>query len=473
MELVELHRRQWIISHSASLPSTYSRFRSLPLNGGRGPYLHFHAELHVQRVGDGGALLVGTYVGDFENAEKAHHLTGRFIVIDWPWLVLDAVGCMGVYAFNSPMDIICSSSIALISELSGLPLRGRRLIWGSGINWDPVPTARVEGVRKLFCDQALNLETGIREHRPRTIEPRSESAAIADLSAHLIDVFVRLKRRSDRIVLNLTAGKDSRLILSALVAAGVPFTARTLLHNGRDSEIDARIAGVLCRKIGIRHSVIAPGSPHDQDAARVLRQHNGGSEGDSGETLAAGQFYRDSQTEDVIVGGSIFGVGRRHFEEPLKDVDFSQSRHASRSIARVFNDREADIVPPLRLWHRYRTKNPISGMDFVDAFYLDQRLTGWRSSIGQSQDAFPPTHYPPACSWTIIECLLGTECSGEAIQMAAMERMLPGLSKAAPINPHPNMSRRLRHAVRARLIGTCMEAPARYLAGLIRRTSSN
>jgi hypothetical protein len=115
-----------------------------------------------------GGHLNPEFIGEFTSVRCAHYIAGHFVTIEYPLLALDAVGSMGVYYLKTPGDIVCSSSVAL-SEVGALPIEGRRLVWKRGMNWDPLPSSRIPGLRKLFCDQVLNLESGAVEHRPRHI----------------------------------------------------------------------------------------------------------------------------------------------------------------------------------------------------------------------------------------------------------------------------------------------------------------
>ncbi len=55
--------------------------------------------------------------------------------------------------------------------------------------------------------------------------------------------------------LSLTGGKDSRLVAAALVAAGVPFRART---HGFAGHPDVIVAGMIASRLGLEHTVTEP-----------------------------------------------------------------------------------------------------------------------------------------------------------------------------------------------------------------------
>jgi hypothetical protein len=67
--------------------------------------------------------------------------------------------------------------------------------------------------------------------------------------------------------LSLTGGKDSRLVAAALVAAGVPFRART---HGFPDHPDVIVAGMIASRLGLEHTVTEPAAPGSPGTAEVL-----------------------------------------------------------------------------------------------------------------------------------------------------------------------------------------------------------
>src|SRR5262249_57325822 len=60
---------------------------------------------------------------------------------------------------------------------------------------------------------------------------------------------------------SITGGKDSRLVIAALIAAGVPVRART---HGFPGHPDVLIAAEIARRLGIEHEVRMPSSPGEE-----------------------------------------------------------------------------------------------------------------------------------------------------------------------------------------------------------------
>jgi len=80
----------------------------------------------------------------------------------------------------------------------------------------------------------------------------------ADVAAALVAAVSPLRSLTEPVELSLTGGKDSRLVLAALVAAGVPVRART---HGFAAHPDVAVAAEIARRLGIEHVVREPASP--------------------------------------------------------------------------------------------------------------------------------------------------------------------------------------------------------------------
>jgi hypothetical protein len=132
-------------------------------------------------------------------------------------------------------------------------------------------------VRALDGDRALRITGGrltvARVRREGQGGPASAGAASggsASVGAALVEAVRPLGDAGVPVELSLTGGKDSRLIAAALVAARVPFRART---HGFASHPDVVIAGMIAARLGIEHTVTEPrptATAEAPDQAEVL-----------------------------------------------------------------------------------------------------------------------------------------------------------------------------------------------------------
>ena len=122
------------------------------------------------------------------------------------------------------------------------------------------------GVRALGGDRELRLI----DARPAAVRagPGGEGPAGAEAVARALTEAVRPLGGADPPAeLSLTGGKDSRLVAAALVAAGVPFRART---HGFAGHPDVVVAGLIAARLGVEHTVTRPRPPGAPDEADVL-----------------------------------------------------------------------------------------------------------------------------------------------------------------------------------------------------------
>jgi hypothetical protein len=80
----------------------------------------------------------------------------------------------------------------------------------------------------------------------------------AGVAAALVAAVSPLRTLTEPVELSLTGGKDSRLILAALVTAGVPVRAKT---HGFAAHPDVTVAAEIARRLQIEHVVREPASP--------------------------------------------------------------------------------------------------------------------------------------------------------------------------------------------------------------------
>jgi hypothetical protein len=94
-------------------------------------------------------------------------------------------------------------------------------------------------------------------------------AGSARVAAALIAAVAPLRTLAEPVELSLTGGKDSRLVLAALVRAGVPVRAKT---HGFPQHPDVAVAAEIARRLGIEHAVREPATPDKKiDVATRIR----------------------------------------------------------------------------------------------------------------------------------------------------------------------------------------------------------
>lgn len=391
-------------------------------------------------------IILGLLLAEYKNFNEAYYQSGRFIIIHKGNLSLDATGSLGVFysnellkGINVASGIICSSSLSLLSELSGNKIEGLDLNKRT-INWDPSPMSRVENFTRLYIDQEIDLENLKIIHKKRSIFIKSKN--IKNLSEELGDYFLSrleyLKALNRPIYLALTAGSDSRLLLAALVRSEIKFIAYTLDLETEASLRDCSIASKLCDIYGITHYIFKRNGKNINNYKTYIR-HTAGAGGDKAFKYVKGDYYNKIPSNAILLHGGAFEIGQRFYESKLSGVDFSDPIQAVNQIENEFYDKLDHLSKTnLENWIRYRNQNPILNVDWIDVFYIDQRRAAWGASNRQAEDIFEFDWLVLANSWYVIERLLSPDVNdrrNNVLQKMTSEYLLPGITSVVPINP--------------------------------------
>jgi hypothetical protein len=435
-----VHRRQFVIAKEPVLVN--QDWRSLILSNEF--HLSHQADLPVRIVERSARRLViigQTFAGedgdgrDDLSHDLSHALSGRFTWIDWPYLYTDASALLPVYYTDHRAEPLITSSVALAAKLANAAVSRRPIRWG-GLNWTPPPRSSVPNLGKLLRDQRLHIPSATVEFVDRAIRPAASfDQAKQRLASDLTAISRAVGKSSGTIYLALTAGLDSRTLLSALLAAGVRFECVTQKFEGV-SRSDIEIAGRISRYLGVQHHVIGP-NPRTEDPVRLWREHTLETHSDADNThLIPQDQYRFLRAGDTLVRGGCFELGRRFYASRLKDLTFENASGLDLWGRFETEPPDADAVASLNEWLAWRRRHG-SGLDLVDAFYLDQRVGGWLSALEHGLDMQPGISVPVANCGRILSSLI---TPGEAdrrtgrLQREVIGMLEPNLLRF-PVNP--------------------------------------
>jgi|HubBroStandDraft_1064217.scaffolds.fasta_scaffold00682_1 hypothetical protein len=127
----------------------------------------------------------------------------------------------------------------------------------------PVGTATpFRGVRALGARQQLTVSGG-RSVVTAVPDAGTGAGSYDEVAVALVEEVQPLGELGVPVELSLTGGKDSRLIAAALIAAKVPFRART---HGFASHPDVIVAAMIASRLGLDHVVTEPRAPAPEQA---------------------------------------------------------------------------------------------------------------------------------------------------------------------------------------------------------------
>ncbi|MDI6402104.1 hypothetical protein QLX67_08865 [Balneolaceae bacterium ANBcel3] len=449
MTSLKLFRKQWIISKTPDLPEKHHLDSFQTFSLGNSLFLHHDRDLTIQEFKQNKNekwLVLGVTISTPDEDDDVYHLLGRYVVIRFPWLSLDAIGSMGVFYATEESDIICGSSNSLLSHVTRKPLSGRSLK-NELMNWDPLPMSRVSGFSKMFVDQELNLINTSTRVVPRK---RNYINQTIDLSKKLADEILKTaclyKDIKRPIYLPLTAGHDSRTIFAAFIKAEVPFKTYTFILENEDTRLDAKIASRLSEAFGIEHNIIKAG-PFNEDNHKIYQQHSGGYGGDQGITYATFNYYRHIPDNALLVHGSCFEAGQHIYAERFKGIEFKDPKKTAQNIARIFSISGNREINALSDWLQHRSLHSTGLSDIATSFYLDQKCCGWNAENRQEEDLFAFDWVIFANTWRLIDIMISTPYNPKrttTFQERAMDILVPGISTIQPINPRMTLPHLIR-----------------------------
>lgn len=399
-----LHSKQFLLNHSKHPPfEGWSTLRHT------NHFLHFDPGLNVwQGHCSNGvpATLLGIAVETTSGTPSPEEAIQKIAAEDLPaaysswagrWALLigdevhlDAAGTLGVFYTKSLDDVLVSSSVSILAELTGSLPSQNEIFHGLGVDWYPGPTTRAEGVLRLMPSQILHL-TDLRV-RPRSLLRKTDVRdPLAEFTQGLVTGIANLGKRYDKFYLPLTAGHDSRTVLAASIVAGIKPMAYTFdkpIITRADREMPPKLAAAA----GLRHRLIPRGS-FDRGRYSEFDLHSYGHCVDiDRKYFSYGQWQSWAQDGLILRGGG-FGYGRAYYHKKLKLPDkFNiNSPDATDRLCDAFGGKIAKrsqtrVREGLSLWLKWVSQNPEPGIDFQDRLFLEQRLGCWLSTIEQALD---------------------------------------------------------------------------------------
>jgi hypothetical protein len=461
-----MFERQFLVARRAFGPD--EAWRHIPLPSGW--VLSAHRELPVDIVDGEGPeprrLVLGhRYCADPVTGRGS----GRYVALDWPLLRTDPVGLMALFYTGTGDDLVVAShpALALQARYGTVPPYDINDPLGhrSRINYIPAPATRWHAVSRAFCDQGINLDAAAVVHADHGIRPMASFEAARDAIAEELCRFAdeAKQRISGKIFLPLTAGLDSRTVAAAFLARRLPFETVTLRYEAKP-ESDITIARRISRAFGLRHQTLAPRKPDPEKRDRYAAQVSDAIEDWALTHTFPGDAYRYLQPGDAMIVAGCFEVGRQYYAPDLGDLDLGATSGAE-IWARMNRGATGPtaLTDALDAWKAWRGAHP-EGLDWLAAFYLDQRLTAWRASFELGYDLLPGISLHPANHVRILSGMITPDPEDQRdgrLQRAVIELLEPRLLDF-PVNP-PSLEERLRHSLRSHL-----PAPIRRAVRLFR-----
>jgi hypothetical protein len=262
------------------------------------------------------------------------------------------------------------------------------------------------------------------------------------------------------VVVPVTGGRDSRLVLAAALAAGIEFAAGT---GGAQGDPDVEMARRLCEAAGIDHALL-PADPHGDvlarpaEAARLLALTAAGTA-----SLADAIGFPMGPREGPLPiwlsgqGGEVargyYGMGQGDAEDLAALL---YRRFVGRRPGRVEPLSETGrrlVEGQLAAWVREQLAAGIDPVDVPDVFYLLKRMGTWAGPTHGAVEFVRDTA-SPLWSWRMLPFELGLtagERAREHFHLRLLRELAPELV-AIPFADGFSWTRRSSRAARARAL---------------------
>jgi len=394
---------------------------------------------------DAGALglhwrsLAGALEGQF----NAAHLDLENETVE---VLLDSLATVPVYYAREGGGVLVSNSIAVITSLLGLrapdPLGVSSFL---GLGWAASDRVLTSGVR-LLCGgarHAIGHDGSIRTDRafgPESIPSHADAPVSASaLAERLTELTRNAVHPIERVGCAITAGRDSRVLMALLQAAGEDALYFT---GGGPHDPDVVIASEITTRLGLRHEVVS----HDplsatfdwtDAAARFMRQNDGLSS-----LLQLPDYIELGSTDEPLgvklggVGGEIGRAGTGQLTAIATNVPIlSRSVAAQRKLLAMKSRNDGGLMTPAATEElaRYLDEFRVARLDegwrpaeLQEAFYTFERVGRW-GATGTRRVSATDDGFSPLCLRPFIEYCFSLKSSERYIE-AVPYRLLAALS---------------------------------------------
>jgi len=348
-------------------------------------------DVELERTGDADRQIV-QWLASFAGAFFAVVRLGR----GWTLYPSAANSCV----YDTRTGRIGTTAAALLTDGDYDARLDRALIRTMAVadtGWLPAGLTGHSGVHRLLPNHVVDLGS----LRPRRVwrgatRTGTPPEVLVERIAEIATRTITAAARSHRLMLALSAGRDSRAVLALTASLGLKPETFTVVHAS--ANLDVTVARELSEVLGLRHT---PLTPVMADAAEqeLWMRRNGHVVGGINRLLHPTLHVFDMGC--AVLAGSFGEIGRGYYWNGLADAGARLS--AKGLLGRFDLSRDDRVLTALDQW--LEDVASADTLHVLDLAYLEHRLGAW-AAPQQTADPQLCLHPGPFQNLEIFDCLM-------------------------------------------------------------------
>jgi hypothetical protein len=416
---------------------------------------------------------------------KLYYYGGRFVLlvrqVEEYFVFHDPGGLKSVFYTKSGSDIYAASQPLLFKLLMPLEEGAKyssyyksAYVQSTIEHAIPAGTSLYDNVYHLTPNHYLEFSTynQIRYWPTKVLSKMEFDEAVKEASSLLDKIMIAANRRF-KLALPLTAGWDSRSVLSACKSISDDLYFYTLQYRDlTENSRDIRIPQEILSKMGYQHHIIDCRKPIDEDFSNLYVSNTDIPHLYDWGLIAHGMLA-EYPSERIAVKGNCAETARCFFYKSGKhknilsvdDFDFMEGWNGIPFIKEHVSDWLIKI----------KNAKVNMGYDLLDLFYWELRIGGWQSQSQLEWDIVQET-FTPFNNRALLDIILSVDaryrCEPDYLFFKALIGNLWRETLSAPINPKTGMEK-VEYAVKKVLKQTGLFEIARKQLRDLKKAKNN
>ena len=394
--------------------------------------------------------------------ERLYKLTGRFVLLIWNGkdctFFHDPCGLKTFYYMKQDEDFYAASQPLLIDKVYRLVKTpaytqyfNSKYVKNHIEHWLPSGLSLYENVCHLLPNHFVTLSEGKQKRYwpVKKLHKGDYQDLLPQFSSLLKKIMVTANADMD-LALSLTAGWDSRMLLSAGHDIVDELTFYTLKYRGMDADHkDIRIPSSLAKKLDLNYEIFDCEKDVTQEFAEIYKQNSHMAHLDDWGKIAFGMWKTFPQNK-IAVKGNCSEIGRCFY--------YPNGKHPTNPSAKDLNTLEKDwaeldfISHHLHSWYQdIQTVTDRLGYAIYDLFYWEHKMGSWQAQSQLEWDIAQEV-FTPFNSRELLDLMFAVDTSYRKkakpfLYRDAMKILWEKVLQE-PINPHTKRVKKLLKKLR-------------------------